>query len=143
MGWRGRQPDRPGGNLLRALELPVDAVATSGEWGVAKPDPRFFARVIEFAPSEPGEILYVGDHRDYDVRAAQAAGLRAALIKRGPWGHLWANDPALVDHGVVVLESLAHLAHIVPCRTSPLHPIPTVRTHATGCWLRLEDVARQ
>ena len=72
--------------LLRALELPADAVATSAEWGVAKPDHRFFARVIEMAPFRAEEILYVGDHRDHDILPARAAGLRAALIRRGPWG---------------------------------------------------------
>jgi FMN phosphatase YigB (HAD superfamily) len=28
--------------LLRDLRLPVEAIATSGEWGVAKPDAAFF-----------------------------------------------------------------------------------------------------
>ncbi len=32
--------------LLRDLKLPADEIATSDEWGIAKPDPRFFARVL-------------------------------------------------------------------------------------------------
>lgn len=108
VGVAGNQTTRAA-ELLRDLALPVDAVATSGEWGVAKPDPGFFARVIDFAPGRSDEILYVGDHRDYDVRAAQAAGLRAALIRRGPWGHLWADDPVIAGNGVWVLESLEQL----------------------------------
>ena len=35
--------------LLRALDLPVDYVGTSDEWGVAKPQPGFFDRVIDIA----------------------------------------------------------------------------------------------
>ncbi|MFB7633683.1 HAD family hydrolase [Streptomyces sp. NPDC056149] len=83
---------RRAGALLRALDLPVDAVAVSGEWEVAKPDPDFFARTVELAGVEPGEVLYVGDHPQNDVVPARAAGLRAAHLRRGPWGHLWADD---------------------------------------------------
>ncbi|WP_067471565.1 HAD family hydrolase [Actinomadura hibisca] len=80
--------------LLRALNLPADAIATSGEWGAAKPDPEFYARLTEWAPGAPGEIVYVGDHPANDIHPARAAGLRTALIRRGPWGHLAAEDPA-------------------------------------------------
>ncbi|MEU8246498.1 HAD family hydrolase [Nonomuraea sp. NPDC048916] len=78
--------------LLRALDLPVDGIATSGEWGVAKPDPAFFARLISFAGSPPDRIVYVGDHPANDIGPAKAAGLRAAHIRRGPWGHLWVDE---------------------------------------------------
>ncbi|WP_434739373.1 HAD family hydrolase [Micromonospora sp. SH-82] len=112
VGVAGNQTARAA-DLIRALDLPVDAVATSGEWGVAKPDPGFFGRVGEFAPGDRGEILYVGDHRDYDVRAAQASGLQAALIKRGPWGHLWAGDVAAAQPGGLVLDTLTQLPDLV------------------------------
>ncbi|MEV4830588.1 HAD family hydrolase [Micromonospora sp. NPDC049257] len=112
IGVAGNQTVRAA-ELLRKLDLPVDAIATSGEWGVAKPDLRFFDRVADFAPGERSDILYVGDHRDYDVRAAQAAGLRPALIKRGPWGHLWADDPTVAGSEVWVLESLEQLVDLV------------------------------
>ncbi|WP_438486182.1 HAD family hydrolase [Streptomyces sp. S186] len=82
---------RRAGDLLRALDLPVDAVAVSGEWGVAKPDPDFFARTVELAGVQAAEVLYVGDHPQNDVVPARAAGLRTAHLRRGPWGHLWAN----------------------------------------------------
>ncbi|MER0481913.1 HAD family hydrolase [Streptomyces sp. Edi2] len=82
------------GELLRALELPVDGLATSGEWGVAKPDPEFFARVVELAGAPAGEVVYVGDHPQNDVVPARAAGMRAAHLRRGPLGHLWAESDA-------------------------------------------------
>lgn len=72
--------------LLGSLGLSVDAIATSGEWGVSKPDPRFFERVAEWAPGNRAEILYVGDHPENDVAPAQAAGLRTAHLRRGPIG---------------------------------------------------------
>ncbi|NJQ15372.1 HAD family hydrolase [Streptomyces bohaiensis] len=84
------------GELLRALELPVDALATSGEWGVAKPADRFWQRLVELAEVRaPAEILYIGDHPSRDTFPAAAAGLRTAHLRRGPWGHYWAPDPAV------------------------------------------------
>ncbi|WP_324188163.1 HAD family hydrolase [Nocardia higoensis] len=83
VGSAGNQTARAA-TLLRALELPCDAIATSGEWGVAKPDSAFFDRLADFAPGARHEIVYVGDHRDNDVIAARAAGFRTALIRRGP-----------------------------------------------------------
>ncbi|MEV7466090.1 HAD family hydrolase [Streptomyces kronopolitis] len=87
----GNQTARAG-ELLRALDLPVDAVATSGEWGVAKPAPEFFARTVELAGVPAGEVLYVGDHPQNDVGPARAAGMLAAHLRRGPLGYLWADS---------------------------------------------------
>lgn len=89
----GNQTARAG-ELLRALNLPADAVATSGEWGVTKPDPGFFAKVAALVDAEPQEIVYVGDHLNHDIIPSKAAGMSACLIRRGPWGHLWADAPA-------------------------------------------------
>lgn len=99
--------------LLRALNLPVDVIATSGEWGVAKPDPRFFDRVAAFAPAARRDIVYVGDHRDNDIVPARAAGLRTALIRRGPWGHLWAGDRVVLDAADWRVDSLAELPDLL------------------------------
>ncbi|KOV83204.1 hydrolase [Nocardia sp. NRRL S-836] len=96
-------------DLLRGLGLPADYVSTSGEWGVAKPAPAFFDRVIDVAPGAGGEIVYVGDHRDNDIVPAKAAGLRTALIRRGPWGHLWADDPLVRRDADWVIDSLDEL----------------------------------
>lgn len=59
VGIAGNQTARAG-QILRGLDLPADLVATSAEWGVAKPDPAFFALVAEVTPAEPDEIVYVG-----------------------------------------------------------------------------------
>ncbi|MFD0900608.1 HAD family hydrolase [Actinomadura sediminis] len=92
IGIAGNQTARAG-ECLRALDLPADAIVTSQEWGAAKPDPAFFARLAEWAPGAPHEIVYVGDHPANDIVPAKAAGLRTALVRRGPWGYLWADDP--------------------------------------------------
>nr|WP_258310850.1 HAD family hydrolase [Streptomyces sp. FT05W] len=80
------------GELLRALDLPADLVVTSQEWGAAKPDWEFFARVLEVSGAEPEATLYVGDHPANDLFPAKSSGLRAAHIRRGPYGHWWADS---------------------------------------------------
>jgi len=112
VGVAGNQTIRAA-ELLRGLDLPVDAVATSAEWAVAKPAPGFFDRIIDMAPGRPGEIVYVGDHRDNDVVPAKGAGLRTALIRRGPWGYLWGNDPVVREHADWVIDSLAELPDLI------------------------------
>ncbi|RPE34899.1 HAD family hydrolase [Kitasatospora cineracea] len=72
--------------LLRGLDLPADAIATSGEWGISKPSAGFFTRVAEWAPGDQQQILYVGDHPANDIAPARAAGLRTAHLRRGPIG---------------------------------------------------------
>jgi FMN phosphatase YigB (HAD superfamily) len=80
----------------------VDIVGSSARWGVEKPAPEFFARIVAEARCSPGEIAYVGDRVDNDVVPALAAGLAAVHIRRGPWGHLH-EAPA----GTIRVASLA------------------------------------
>jgi FMN phosphatase YigB (HAD superfamily) len=112
VGIAGNQTIKAAG-LLRALNLPVDAIVTSGEWGVTKPHPAFFEKVVELAPGTPNEIVYVGDHRDNDIVPARAAGLLPVLIRRGPWGHLWADHEIVVRDAEWVIDSLTELPGLV------------------------------
>ncbi|MBB0242981.1 HAD-IA family hydrolase [Streptomyces alkaliphilus] len=98
------------GELLRGLGLPVDAVATSGDWGVSKPDPEFFGKVVKPAGVRaPHQVLYVGDHPANDIYPAREAGLSTAHLRRGPWGHLWADDPTVRAAADWSIESLYDL----------------------------------
>ncbi|WP_369389388.1 HAD family hydrolase [Streptomyces sp. CG1] len=101
------------GELLRALDLPADVVATSAEWGVAKPQPEFFRRVVEAGQAPPQRTVYVGDHPANDVFPAKEAGLRTAHIRRGPWGHLWADDPDVIAAVDWRIDSLGELAALL------------------------------
>lgn len=105
----GNQPPQAKSALER-MALPVDAVYTSAEWDLEKPDPKFFTRVAEVAGVEPGEICYVGDRVDNDVLPVLAAGMMPVLIRRGPWGYLTAELPdaarAMVIDGLDELPDL-------------------------------------
>lgn len=99
--------------LLEDLRLPVDFIATSGQWGVAKPSVKFFERVINLVPGRASEIIYVGDHRDNDLSPAKLAGLRTAFIRRGPWGFLWGRDPDVMAQADWVIDSLLELPELL------------------------------
>jgi HAD superfamily hydrolase (TIGR01549 family) len=118
VGIAGNQTARAG-RILREMDLPADLIATSADWGIAKPDPAFFRRIIDTAPGNPGEIVYVGDHRDNDLTPAKKAGLRAALIRRGPWGHLWADEPDVVGLADWRIGSLSELPALLAPEAQP------------------------
>jgi HAD superfamily hydrolase (TIGR01549 family) len=107
LGAVGNQPARSE-QLLRALDLPLDWIATSAGWEVEKPAPAFFERIAAECRCPPGQIAYVGDRLDNDVRPALAAGMVAVFLRRGPWGYLQASDPE-VHRAHVRIESLEEL----------------------------------
>ena len=90
------------------IELDVDFVASSADWGVEKPSPAFFARVLEACHCPPERIAYVGDRVDNDVLPSRAAGMRAIHVRRGPWGHL--HDP---PEGTTQIRSLSELPEVL------------------------------
>ncbi|MGW5924694.1 HAD family hydrolase [Streptomyces anulatus] len=101
------------GELLRGLDLPADLVVTSDEWGARKPDPEFFARLAEVAGAAPEATLYVGDHPAEDLFPAAAAGMRTAHLRRGPYGHWWAEHPDVVETADFRIDALTELVGLV------------------------------
>ncbi len=89
-------------------KLPVELTATSDEWGVAKPDPAFFARMKQELGAPASRIAYVGDRVDNDVLPARRAGMVAVHLRRGPWGitHAGWTEAAKAD---IRLDSLSEL----------------------------------
>lgn len=73
--------------VLVGISHYFNVMLNAGDIGCAKPDPRTFARLVEFLGVEPGEVLYVGDDAVFDVEGACAAGLRTAWMNRAdsPW----------------------------------------------------------
>jgi HAD superfamily hydrolase (TIGR01662 family) len=112
VGIAGNQP-ASAEDLLRAMDLPVDLIATSQGWGVSKPDPRFFEKVIAAVPVPADRIAYVGDRVDNDMKPAKAAGLRTIYLRRGPWGFIWAGHPDLAATADWQIASLAELPPLI------------------------------
>ncbi|NLT56593.1 MAG: HAD family hydrolase [Actinomycetales bacterium] len=95
LGIAGNQTVRAGSILRELFAGDVDLIGTSGDWGASKPDPGFFRRVAEVTPFPSDEILYVGDRVDNDLRPAREAGMRTALVHRGPWALIqWRSTDA-------------------------------------------------
>jgi HAD superfamily hydrolase (TIGR01509 family) len=71
----------------------VDVLGSSERWGIEKPAPEFFARLLDEVDLPAAEVAYVGDRVDNDVAPALAAGMVAVHVRRGPWGHLHEPPP--------------------------------------------------
>jgi HAD superfamily hydrolase (TIGR01549 family) len=92
---------------LEALGVRVEAMGMSDAMGVHKPDPAFFARTLELLGSPPpGDVAYVGDRVDNDVRPSATAGMRAIWIRRGPWGLLHEDRDGMANLVVRSLDEL-------------------------------------
>jgi FMN phosphatase YigB (HAD superfamily) len=105
VGLAANQPEWAAAALGEA-GVDVDVVATSAGWGVSKPAPEFFERIVETAARPAEEIAYVGDRVDNDVEPALAAGMVAVHIRRGPWGYLQPGR----ERAHVCIDSLDELA---------------------------------
>jgi HAD superfamily hydrolase (TIGR01549 family) len=92
IGLAGNQPV-DAETQIHALGLAVDFVASSARWGVEKPDPAFFRRIVTESEVAPAEIAYVGDRLDNDVLPAVATGMFGIFVRRGPWGVIQASWP--------------------------------------------------
>lgn len=111
VGLAGNQTSRAE-SLLRSLKLPVDFIGTSDGWGVEKPSPAFFERLITEAGSPATNVLYVGDRLDNDMRPAQRAGIQTALVRQGPWAHIL-QDESTVSRCIFVVDSLEEVPDLV------------------------------
>jgi HAD superfamily hydrolase (TIGR01549 family) len=107
VGISGNQPEAAE-TSLQQVGIPADFIASSTSWGVEKPSPAFFERVVKEAGCPAAEIAYVGDRLDNDVLPAKAAGMTAIFVRRGPWGIVHAGWPE-VAQADARLESLSEL----------------------------------
>ncbi|MEU0196691.1 MULTISPECIES: HAD family hydrolase [unclassified Streptomyces] len=109
LGIAGNQTVRAGRILQELFSDDVDLIGTSDDWGASKPDPEFFKRVAEVVPFEVGEILYVGDRCDNDIRPAKQAGMHTALVHRGPWANIQWHSAEATELPSFRVESLLDL----------------------------------
>jgi FMN phosphatase YigB (HAD superfamily) len=94
--------------VFRGLGVDLAFVASSGSLGAAKPDPAFFAAIVDRLGLPPAAIAYVGDRVDNDIRPAAAAGMVAVFLRRGPWAWIQAgrDDP---PEAAVIIDTLTEL----------------------------------
>jgi HAD superfamily hydrolase (TIGR01509 family) len=108
---RGLQVGAVGNTPAAAEELlreHVDVLGSSGSWGIEKPAPAFFERIVSETGLEASEVAYVGDRVDNDIEPALAAGMVAVHVRRGPWGYLHEPPPEALRIG-----SLAELGQVL------------------------------
>ncbi|MER5795631.1 HAD family hydrolase [Streptomyces sp. NPDC001980] len=113
LGIAGNQTVRAGRILRELFSRDVDLIGTSDDWGASKPDLEFFKRVADAVPFAVGEILYVGDRCDNDIRPARQAGMHTALVRRGPWATIQWNDPEVRELPTFRVEGLLELPELV------------------------------
>ena len=82
----------------------VDFVGSSARWGVEKPAPAFFERIVAEAAARPARDRVRRRPGRQRRRPALAAGMVAVHVRRGPWGHLHEPPPAALR-----IRSLAEL----------------------------------
>lgn len=77
------------------IESNFDVILVS-EWeGIKKPDPQIFINALEKLNIEPSESLFIGDHPENDVRAAQSVGMASVWKKDNQWSDVEAD--AVID----------------------------------------------
>jgi HAD superfamily hydrolase (TIGR01549 family) len=113
LGIAGNQTVRAGRILRTLFAEDVDLIGTSDDWGASKPDPEFFKRVAAAVPFEAGQILYVGDRCDNDIRPAQEADMQTALVRRGPWATIQWNSPEARGVPTFRVDSLLELPALI------------------------------
>lgn len=69
------------------LAASLDAIISSADVGLHKPDPRIFELACERVGVSPRAAAHVGDHHYADIVGAQAVGMTAVLIDRQGHGH--------------------------------------------------------
>lgn len=103
---------------LKASGIVADHIASSARWGVEKPSPAFFARIVETSGHVADEIAYVGDRLDNDVLPAKQAGLLSVFLIRGPWGHIHARLPE-ASRADLTIHALDDLPRALSARGTP------------------------
>ncbi|MGM0837918.1 MAG: HAD family hydrolase [Bacillota bacterium] len=74
------------------IEKYMDLILVS-EWeGIKKPDPQIFQRALKKLQLLPEESIFIGDHPDNDVKAAQQVGMKGIWKRNAQWNDVEADD---------------------------------------------------
>jgi len=99
--------------FLAASGLSFDMIGSSQRWGVEKPNPVFFERVIDAIALPAKQLAYVGDRLDNDVAPAIAAGMCAIYLRRGLWAEALSDRPEAAP-AYAIIDSLDELPAALP-----------------------------
>ena len=100
---------------IKALDIEkyFDVILVS-EWeGIKKPNPQIFMNALEQLNVEPSESVFIGDHPENDVKAAQNVGMKGIWKKDNQWANLEA-DAIIDDYSELplILKNLDFSIHI-------------------------------
>lgn len=82
---------------IKALDIEkyFDVILVS-EWeGIKKPDPRIFMNALKKLNVDPSECVFIGDHPENDVKAAQNVGMKGIWKRDNQWNNIEAD--AIID----------------------------------------------
>ncbi|OCS82596.1 HAD family hydrolase [Caryophanon tenue] len=83
------------------IEAYFDVILVS-EWeGMKKPDPNIFKKALQLLQVMPSESLFIGDHPENDIAAAQAVGMKAIWKQNEQWTDVKA-DAVIADYEELV-----------------------------------------
>ncbi|WP_189002544.1 HAD family hydrolase [Deinococcus roseus] len=82
----------------------MEVALISEQEGIKKPNPEIFQRALQRMGLAASEVLFVGDHPENDVRAAQGVGMKAVLKLDGD-----EVDTSFADHVIADLRELLPL----------------------------------
>lgn len=80
---------------------------SAADLNVAKPDKRIFHKLAEHFEAAPEQVLYVGDHPEYDVVGPEQAGMPSVWINRENMD--WPTELPEPRHQVCDLQELEDL----------------------------------
>lgn len=91
---------------IRALEIDryIDTILISDWEGIKKPDSIIFSRAAERLKISPEDCVFIGDHPEKDVKAAQKVGMRGIWKRNYLWNGAEADD---------VIDGLAEIPGII------------------------------
>jgi len=94
------------------LRAELDAVVSSGAYGIAKPAPAIFAEALRRAGVQREQAVHVGDSLEEDVAGARAAGIDPVLLVRAGSDRAPARSGPVGD-GVRTIGSLSELVGLI------------------------------
>ena len=107
-GWTTKQSEK----LVRLGLLPYldpRAVFISDQIGIAKPNPKLYARALRDLELSPPQTMYVGDNLEHDVAPPKSLGMRTVWARRAARGKERA-PPVDADH---VVDDFVELLEIL------------------------------